>query len=228
MNGCKYIKQRIDEAEKADLLPFDVSAHLVECSDCERFAVERTALRELLAAGVRVSAPINFDAVLKAKLAERKDRRPFWWLGSPAFLRVGAATAVLVVMAFGAEYAGLFSDNVSRPGAGPVSGLSRPRPIPVNPDQPQVMPQTSFEATVAGVRPYPVSALTSTKVRRGDVPLERTAPAEYITVEDGGVVLVRGRNGELDVQMPTVSVGAQPLLYVSAGQRSTRNVGTSF
>jgi len=28
--------------------------------------------------------------------------------------------------------------------------------------------------------------------------------------------------------MPTVSVGAQPLLYVSAGQRTVHNVGTSF
>jgi hypothetical protein len=49
-----------------------------------------------------------------------------------------------------------------------------------------------------------------------------------LSAEDGGVVLVRGRNGDMDVQMPTVSVGAQPLLFVSAGQRTVRNVGTSF
>jgi hypothetical protein len=53
-------------------------------------------------------------------------------------------------------------------------------------------------------------------------------PAGYVTGEDGGVVLLRGRNGDMDVQMPTVSVGAQPLLYVSAGQRTARSVGTSF
>jgi hypothetical protein len=39
---------------------------------------------------------------------------------------------------------------------------------------------------------------------------------------------VRGQNGEMDVQMPTVSVGAQPLLYVRAGQRAVSSVGTSF
>jgi hypothetical protein len=53
-------------------------------------------------------------------------------------------------------------------------------------------------------------------------------PLGYFAAEDGGVVLVRGRNGDVDVQVPTVSVGAQPLFYVSAGQRPVRNVGTSF
>src|SRR4026209_2235175 len=91
MNGCKYIRKRIDEAEKPDLLPFGVSEHIVQCSECERFANERIALRQLVAAGTRVSAPINFDAVLKARLSEVKSRSPFWWLGSPAFFCLWAA-----------------------------------------------------------------------------------------------------------------------------------------
>ncbi|HXI90285.1 MAG TPA: hypothetical protein VNO24_09750, partial [Blastocatellia bacterium] len=76
-------------------------------------------------------------------------------------------------------------------------------------------------------RQYPVSAYMP-RVRRSDVLVGRAAPAGYLTAEDGGVVLVRGRNGDMDVQMPTVSVGAQPLLYVSAGQRTVHSVGTSF
>ncbi len=226
MNGCKYIQQRIDEAEKADVLPFDVGEHLVQCSDCERFSLERTALRELLAAGARVSAPINFDAMLKAKLAERKARRPFWWLGSPAFLRLGAATAALVVMAFGAQYAGLFSNNAMTPTIAPRVDLAARSAAPNqldNAQPPSITPQPTPGLSVVEERPYPVAAGRG-RVRRGDT----TVPASYMTVEDGGVVLVRGRNGDMDVQMPTVSVGAQPLLYVSAGQRTVRNVGTSF
>src|SRR5712691_1414989 len=111
MNGCKYIKERIDEAEKPDLLSFEVTEHIGQCDDCERFAVERAALRKLVAGGTRVSAPINFDAMLNARLAEGKVRRSFWWLGSPGFLRLGAATAGLVVMIFAGQYAGLFSGN---------------------------------------------------------------------------------------------------------------------
>ena len=232
MNGCKYIKERIDEAEKPDLLSFEVTEHLGQCDDCERFAIERAALRKLVAGDTRVSAPINFDAMLNARLAEVKARRSFWRLGPTAYLRLGAAMACLVVMIFGAQYAGLFSgNNVSPPNRSqartPASALT---PIPDD-DKPSTsnLANLSPAPVVAGVigRQYPVSSGTP-RVRRGDVLVGRAAPTGYLTAEDGGVVLVRGRNGDMDIQMPTVSVGAQPLLYVSAGQRTVRNVGTSF
>ncbi|HXI91322.1 MAG TPA: hypothetical protein VNO24_14990, partial [Blastocatellia bacterium] len=132
MNGCKYIKERIDEAEKPDLLSFEVTEHLGQCDDCERFAIERAALRKLVAGGTRVSAPINFDAMLNARLAEVKARRSFWRLAPTTYLRLGAATAGLVIMIFGAQYAGLFSgNNVSPPDGSqaskPASTLT-PRP----------------------------------------------------------------------------------------------------
>jgi hypothetical protein len=232
MNGCKYIKERIDETEKPDLLSFEVTEHIGQCDDCERFAIERATLRKLVAGDTRVSAPINFDAMLNARLAEVKARRPFWRLGPTAYLRLGAATAGLVVMIFGAQYAGLFSGNNVNPPNGsqartPASTLT---PIPDD-DKPSTsnLANLSPAPVVAGVigRQYPVSSGTP-RVRRGDVLVGRAAPTGYLTAEDGGVVLVRGRNGDMDVQMPTVSVGAQPLLYVSAGQRTVRNVGTSF
>jgi len=232
MNGCKYIKERIDEAEKPDLLSFEVTEHLGKCDDCERFAIERAALRKLVAGGTRVSAPINFDAMLNARLAEVKARRSFWRLAPTAYLRLGAATASLVVMILAAQYAGLFSGN----NVSPPDGLQASKPASTqtpNPDGGK--PSTPGPVNVSpapvvaggGGRQYPVS-FSPPRVRRGDVLVGRAAPAGYLTAEDGGVVLVRGRNGDMDVQMPTVSVGAQPLLYVSAGQRTVHNVGTSF
>lgn len=229
MNGCKYIKERIDEADKPDLLPFDVSEHIGRCADCERFAIERTALRELVAVGTRVNAPINFDAVLKARLAEVKARRSFWWLGSPGYLRLGAATASLVVMVLAAQYAGLFSDSAKQQIGSQVAEVApRPTLAPEEHTQPALIdPQPALGVIAVGGRQYPSSSIAQ-RGKRGEVLAGREAPAGYITAEDGGVVLVRGRNGDMDVQMPTVSVGAQPLLYVSAGQRTVRNVGTSF
>src|SRR5882724_11759242 len=225
MNGCKYIKERIDEAEKPDLLSFEVTEHLGQCDDCERFAIERAALRKLVAGGTRVSAPINFDAMLNARLAEVKARRSFWRLGSPGFLRLGAATAGLLVRFFAAQYAGLVSDNPKHANESQLGGaLPMPTP-PASGDRPLSAPPV---VVASSGRQYPVSSSTPPRVRRGDVLVGRAAPAGYLTAEDGGVVLVRGRNGDMDVQMPTVSVGAQPLLYVSAGQRTVRNVGTSF
>jgi hypothetical protein len=235
MMGCNYIKRLIDEADKSDLLPFEASEHIGSCGDCERFADDRMKLRGLLASESRVTAPMNFDAMLKARLAEAKGRSAFSWLSSPGYMRLGTATAGLVLMIFAAQYAGLFSDrsNQSTESRAAVSvPPTSPTGPPTAPPTFQTTPPISGAAQVAiagaASRPrqyYPQNlraGRTDVAVRGG------TAPGAYFTAEDGGVVLVRGRNGDMDVPMPTVSVGAQPLLYVSAGQRAVRNAGNSF
>jgi hypothetical protein len=228
MMGCNYIKKLIDEADKSDLLSFEVNEHIGRCGDCERFANERAGLRKLLASESRVSVPMNFDAMLKARLAEAKARSAFSWLSSPGYLRLGAATGGLVIMIFAAQYAGLFSDRSNRAVESKAAATAPPpAPPTLNPAAPPI------------IVPAPVTIGSTSKVReyysrnsrggRADVVARgRTTPGGYFTAEDGGVVLVRGRNGEMDVPMPTVSVGAQPLLYVSAGQRAVRNAGNSF
>jgi hypothetical protein len=222
MNGCKYIKKRIDEADQPDLLPFDVSEHIGQCTECERFANERSALRQLVAAGTRVSAPINFDAVLKVRLAEVKSRSPFWWLGSPALLRLGAATTGAVAMLVLAQYSGWLSNNTP-PASEPVAEHAMTAPTP---NSPKLVVPAPPSPPITIVRSLPSHRKPS--IARHAVPADSAMPTGYMSAEDGGVVLLRGRNGDVDVQMPTVSVGAQPLLYVSAGQRTARSVGTSF
>lgn len=230
MDGCKYFQTRIDEADKPDLLPFDVSEHVRHCAECGRFADERSALRELVAAGIRVSAPVNFDAMLKTRLAEVKAQGSFWRLGSPGYLRLGAATAGLVVMILAAQYGGLFSDNAAKRyetqvGDVATNPLSIPEPSVLAPAPP---PNVGVEFT-GGAVVVDISKRPNGIPRAGHPQafVSRNAAGGNFTVEDGGVVLVRGWNGEMDVQMPTVSVGAQ-LLYVGAGQRPERNVGASF
>lgn len=231
--GCNYIKRLIDEADKSDLLPFEASDHIGSCIDCERFADGRAKLRGLLASESRVTAPMNFDAMLKVRLAEAKRRSAFSWLGSQGYMRLGAATAGLVLMIVAAQYAGLFSDR-SNPSTESRAGVTGP---PASPTAPLTAPP-AFQTAPPIAQPVVIAATTSKprqyypqniRAGRTDVaPRGRTAPGAYFTAEDGGVVLVRGRNGDMDVPMPTVSVGAQPLLYVSAGQRAVRATGNSF
>jgi len=222
MKGCNYIKKRIDEADKPDLLTFEVAEHIGRCDDCSSFAIERAGLRKLLASDVRVSAPMNFDAMLKTRLAEAKARGSSSWLRMPGYLRLGAATAGVAVLIFAAQYSGFFTGQPQRPnesqsaGAAPTPGSERVTPAVVPPTQRPAV------AVIRQATPY-----TTARGKRSAV-AGRVTPSDYFTAEDGGVVLVRGQNGGMDVPMPTVSVGAQPLLYVSAGQRPTRNVGTSF
>jgi hypothetical protein len=235
MSGCNYFQKLIDEADKSDLLSFEVNEHVGRCGDCERFANDRDGLRKLLASESRVSVPMNFDAMLKARLAAVKARRsfspsspssPFSWLSAPGYLRLGAATAGLVIMIFAAQYAGLFSDQ-------PNPSVQSKAAATVPPQSPPVLrtPQITTPAPVIASTAQRAHEYYSRNPRlvRSDVAARgRTAPDGYFSAEDGGVVLVRGRNGEMDVPMPTVSVGAQPLLYVSAGQRAVRSAGNSF
>jgi hypothetical protein len=234
MSGCNYFQRLIDEADKSDLLSFEVNEHVGRCSDCERFANDRDGLRRLLASESRVSVPMNFDAMLKARLAEVKARRPFSpfspfsWLSAPGYLRLGAATAGLVIMIFAAQYAGLFSDQ-SNPSVQSKSAATVPPLSPPVLRTPHELTPPAPVATASAVPKVREYSSRNPRVGRSDVAARgRTAPDGYFSAEDGGVVLVRGRNGEMDVPMPTVSVGAQPLLYVSAGQRAVRSAGNSF
>ena len=222
MNGCQYIRERIDESDIPNLLPFEVAEHIAECQDCGRFATERSGLRALLSGGTRANAPVNFDAMLHARLAEVKSRSTFWWLSSFGYARIATATAAIVVMVFAAQFSGLFSTKTVVPTSKPPIALVPDAPTPI----PSVRPP---EVASVPVVPRPNRGYTNApRPRRDAMAASGSVPIGYFTAEDGGVVLVRGRNGEMDVPVPTVSVGAQPLLYVSAGQRTVRNVGSSF
>lgn len=232
MNSCRNIRKLIDEADNPALLPFEASQHIGACPECERFSTERAGLRTLLGSGARVAAPMNFDAILAARLAETKNRGRTSWLVPVTYLRLGAATAGLAVMVLVAQYAGVFS-------TGPAPIDPRLTASATNtPDQiaPQVAPNTSTpkRAEVALNQPEhtPVTVSSGPRIKaiRGTLATSaRVISSDAMAAEDPGVVLVRGRNGDLDVQMPTVSLGAQPLLYVSASkQQPIRTVGASF
>ena len=228
MKGCNYIKGLIDEADRPDQLPFEVNQHVAGCRDCERFAGERTALRKLVSSGDRVIAPVNFDAMLSARLAEVKARSSFSWLGAPVYLRLGAATAGLIVMIFAAQYAGLFGSH-QEPVTGTRVGKGLPPAAPPSGRNDSVVTQVKAAVEVAAVsNSHDSTAQRVFRNRQNTLIRNRVASDSSFAAEDGGVVLVRGQNGGVDVPMPTVSMGAQPLLYVSAGRRTVRNVGTSF
>lgn len=226
---CKQTRRMIDEADRPESLPFDASSHVAACPDCGSFAEERARLRSLLVSGTRVTVPVNFDAVLKSRLAEARARNGFAWLSPAGYLRLGGATAALVVMVFGAQYAGLFGTDSTREQRTAIVGNHQPA---VEPIQPAPTPP-AINSYDPGSRRTTVSANPYQRVNRyqyrtvsAGVPLE--IPREDYLHEDSGVMLVRGANGEGEVSLPMVSVGAQPLIYANAGRRTARSIGTSF
>jgi hypothetical protein len=231
MVACKQAKRLIDEADRPNALSFEASHHLATCPDCESFASERARLRGLLASGKRVIVPMNFDAMLNARLQDAKGRTAFGWLSSVGYLRFGAAAAVLVIMAVAAQQGGLFSRQA------PPSVLEAGN-VSVKPTQPT---PAESAGTIAGVRASGATTVInnpSPQFTRGNRGTTRAASAgvplavagENYLHEDGGVMLVRGPNGEGEVSLPMVSVGAQSLVYASAGasRQAPRAIGASF
>jgi hypothetical protein len=236
MKVCNEVKRLIDEADELDVFSFQVANHLDICAGCKSFADGRVALKKLLASSERVSAPSNFDAMLTARIAKTKAERDLSWFSLPSLMRLGAATAAIAIMVFVAQYASLFSnsDQVAQP---EPSIAKAPAASEVNSPKPTVAPDTRGDVNhLAQVEPARSRSIATVPIRltqhyyprRGSqVVSNHTAPQEYSSIEEGGVVLVRGPNGEREVPMPTVSVGAQPLFYSRQAQPS-RNVATSF
>lgn len=241
MKVCNEIKRQIDEADDLQSVAPEVARHMAACIDCRRFADERAALRALIASTARVNAPVNFDAVLTARLAEVKADRRLAWLNLAFYLRLGAATALLTVAVFVAQYKGLF--NVQQPtpfsptDEQSLSGLIANAigkqlpdqyidlPVSVKAEPPTVEPRLPGELAVSpgGGRVRPAAG-------RGRGPAVPMVTPDEVGMDDVGAVLIPGRNGEHDITVPTVSVGAQPLVYVNAGRQPQpgRAVPVSF
>lgn len=244
MKLCNEIKRRIDEADDAESFDLDIIRHTDGCADCHRFADERAALRGLLGSTARVAAPVNFDAMLRARLAEVKASRVPAWLNVAFYLRAGAATAALVVAVIAAQHMGLFTRSVVEQQTPQVAGDQAGVVTPSTSEQPpaNVIPETdrnNLASSGGGVRPRTVvvqagtiasnhARAASAGARRGaGVPLMSPVDAAFV---DSGAMIIPGRNGQRDVTVPTVSVGAQPLIYGNTvrQQQPQRAVTVSF
>lgn len=224
MDRCKQIKMIIDESDRPEALAYEASQHIASCADCSQFADERAKLKELLRSAGRVSAPPDFDFKLKARLAEVKARKNSWWLSPAGYLKLGAATAALVIAVVAAQTGDLFSGD--KPSESIVNEVAK--------TQPSSPPTIAVAPPPAITRNDAVSHLGTTapahfisrNSRRQARPA--AAPARGFVAEDRTMVLMRGPAGELEVAVPTVSVGAQSLLYVNSGRQPARSVSTSF
>ena len=226
MDGCNQIKRMIDEADRPDQIAYAASQHMASCAACSAFADERARLKELIASAGRVSAPSDFDIKLKARLIQVKEQKGYWWVVPTGYLKLGAATAALVIAVVAAQTSNFFSGSQQPQATG--NDLARTQPV----NQPGVgattpRPSTGNEgiASVVDTPAVPSPIRVSRNNRRQ---VRTAAPVRGFIAEDGTTVLMRGPAGELEVPVPTVSVGAQSLLYVNSGRHSARSISTSF
>jgi hypothetical protein len=97
---CREVRREIDQSELGQSLSANAEAHLAACPGCAEFRGQRSRLRELVGALTPVTAPVDFDMRLRARLAREREapRQPFIFrfvLSTPGI--VAAAVLVLVV-----------------------------------------------------------------------------------------------------------------------------------
>jgi hypothetical protein len=236
MKGCNEYKRTIDEADRPDRLPYEVTNHLEACADCRDFSAARISLRGLLTSMTRVDAPANFNAELNARLAATRAARQAFWISPAFYFRAGALAAGVIVAVFVAQLAGVFSPSAPATPGSQLAAGTQPAPSlqPEQSNQPPASAQQSQPQIKEQVSPPVTHAAIASSVRqprrataaRGDAPGDG-----FVASEGGGVVLVRGQSGERELTVPAVSLGAQPLLYVNAGRQQPpqpRSAGTSF
>lgn len=237
MKGCNEFKRMIDEADRPDRLPFEVTNHIDACADCRDFSAGRAGLRDLLTSMARVGAPANFDARLNARLEATRAGRQSFWLNPALYFRFGAVAAGVIVAIFAAQMSGVFSSPAPASAPPQVAVAERPA-APDQPDQ-KTSPAQSPRQSAPEVREQthpPAAHVTIASVPRQ--PRRATASPRASALNEGfvastgaGVVLVRGRSGDRELTVPAVSLGAQPLFYVNAGRQPSqqpRAAGTSF
>lgn len=226
----------IDEAAQPTALPFEASSHLRACAPCKGFADERAALRGLLGAMPRVSAPAGFDTRLKARLAESRKPASFFRFPPAVFMRLGATAAVLVVAVFAAQYSGWLSSPVSdqTPGmANSFTGTPAGVTATTGGDTARhsqaaaptdLTPPAAVSPAVVGSS-SPAVRVRYVATRRSAPPVAKAAGNEEMYIPE---VIVQGSGGMSSVPMLPVSVGAQQRMLTRSSRVTAQPVGVSF
>ena len=217
--NCIKIKRIIDEADRPDVFPLEAAGHVAGCPDCQSFAEQRAKLRELTGSVARVTAPSNFNARLNERLSQVKSQK--WsWLSPAGFLRLGTATAGLLVVFVAVEYGGFLSPRtpaVDEPTQAKAGEPHEPLALapPTTPDNPTTNRSVS-RITIPikrGSTNRPVYVSRSSKSAPQDAP-----PA----------FLIRDVNGEHTSQIMTVSIGMQQDIRNGAYGRQLRSDNISY
>jgi hypothetical protein len=224
--NCIKIKRIIDEADRPDVFPLEAAGHIAGCPDCQSFADERARLRELTGSLARVAAPSNFNVLLNERLSRVKSQRSSW-LSPAGFMRLGTATAGLLVMFIVLQYGGIWSTKTQTGNERPAEpGDNLVDKGPDSTAKPEIAVVVDVKPTV--IRPAAESSVNAPKESRASHIAASRTPKD--SRQDGPpLILVRDVNGDRTVLMFPVSIGMQQQVQnASYGRQQPRSSDISY
>ncbi len=223
MMTCNRIQRLIDEADKAEALPFVAASHLADCPACNRFAEERTKVRAFLSEMPRINAPTNFDALLKMRLAESKATRSFSWFTPVFAMRFGAVAAVALIAVLSAPY--LSNGNVTPQTASSfTAGVFIPDRNAIRLFVEEV--ETSNQVNENGFGRTTVAAYSA--LGRGRRMPSAPKSINDFAVDGTPIIIQVDERETLSVPMMPVSVGAQQQMMMRSSRSAPKSLAVSF
>ena len=216
--NCIKIKRIIDESDRPDVFPLEAAGHIAACPACQSFADERAKLRELTASVARVTAPGNFNALLNERLSRVKSER-FSWLSPAGFMRVGTATAGLLVVFVALQYGGFFSPKT------PTGDQPQAKAIPLVEPGASPSPGKSEDRTFTHGYNTPEEPHVRVTPRSGSKTVNVATRTAREEPQDGpAAALVRDRNGERKVPILSVSFGSEQSVANGSARPQPRDI----
>jgi len=221
--NCIRIKRIIDEADRPDVFPLEAAGHLAGCPDCQSFADERAKLRELTGSVGRVTAPNNFNVLLNERLSRVKSQGGSW-LSPAGFVRIGTATAGLLVVFMALQYGGFLSSKTPAVDER-TAALNPEKQVEPSVEPSKDVPTSSEVAVVTATQDKVVTARLKAAGQRHGAKVNAVSPARIAKADrqDGPpLLLVRDINGDRTMPMMPLSVGMQQVLNASLGRQQPR------
>jgi hypothetical protein len=205
--NCKQIQAMLDEADWQAVMPVTVVKHCQQCSNCQNYQKQLTALRGLLVAPAQIKAPGDFDIKLRQRIAARQKTvdwgwRPFLWQSA-----IGTTAAMLLI--FGV----LISKDWYQ---------MRNTATPTN-----VAMEQPVSSTVVDPAPVSTTPANPTVATRLAPPSEKAVntlpPPIRVTTRSLASPAASGRR-QLEVVEPTIIYGAQPMVEAATEEEDVATI----
>ena len=225
---CRNIRILIDQADKGDSLPLEASRHADGCPQCRGFADERLRLRRLLAASSRVTAPANFDAMLRARLARGRSRNWLGWFVPALSMRGAAAVAMLAIAAFAVQLFLINSKKIPVETAVNQTRSTNAANAAMSSGDNKALPGVEINTAPGAAANTKLTPIKSTGRRGINAAHQIQARNDIEPIEAAAVLLMRDLTLDRQFTVSAISIGAQPIMSLDGDSQRSRIVRTSF
>jgi hypothetical protein len=202
---CREVRREIDQSELGQSLSANAEAHVAACPGCAEFRGQRSRLRELVGALTPVTAPVDFDMRLRARLAREREapRQLFIFrfvMSTPGIVMAAVLVLVVGIVVFTSQRKPQ-SPSLASGSRGDHVATPAPAPAPAVKDENSDTAGTVMPVNTNQDKPKP-SPLLARNPPRLTVPVNPAPQANDLSAKGAQIVRATSRAGEVSLVAP--------------------------